>query len=413
MEPDQLKDFYRSNYYKRKARLTEDQFKAYNRLAKQKQREKTKTDTNADTDLINEITKQIKREIQEQLSEGHELPQIKYYVQQKLQPRLIKLHNMKSLDTLEQSLSLVPLVGHSKKKIKRASIIQYLKKIKTIFYLMHNEPLDIKTLSFLSNPQAIIDFIISKYGTETTSALTYLTAFTSITNRLSEYTEAYNVFNQKMIELSQAYQKEQSKNKLSKREQINYLPWDEIIKFKPTDTPLNNLIYTLYTCLPPRRCDYQNTIIRYGDPDIYNLDESYNYYLPNQHTLIFKRYKTEAIYRTQIINLNDADTSYASYSLVKKSLINYIDQTKPKDGAPLIPTKHNKLYTNITPLIKSVFTIQNKKLTANLLRHSFLSWFLSKARTTELMTKVAYMMAHSTDMQSKYRKLDQHTVQFD
>ena len=216
-----------------------------------------------------------------------------------------------------------------------------------------------------------------------------------------------------MIELSQAYQKVQNQNKLSKREQINYLPWEEIIKFRPVDTPLNNIIYILYTFLPPRKCDYQNTIIRFGDPDIYNLDESYNYYLPNQHTLIFKRYKTEAIYRTQIINLNDADTSYASYSIVKKTLSDYIDHAKPEDGAPLIPTKHNKLYTNITPLIKSVFTIQNKKLTANLLRHSFLSWFLSKARTTELMTKVAFIMAHSVDMQSKYRKLDQHTVQFD
>jgi len=413
MEQTQLKEFYKSNYYKRKARLTEEQFKAYNRRAKQKQREKQPEEANAHADLINQITEQIKREVAEQLNEGQEIPQIKYYVQQKLQPRLIKLNNIKSLDILEQSLSLVPLAGSNKKKIKRASIIQYLKKIKTIYFLMHNEPLDIKTLSFLSNPQAIIDFIISKYGTETTSALTYLTAFTSITNRLLEYTEAYEIFNKKMIELSQSYQKEQNKNKLSKREAINYLPWDEIIKFRPTDTPLNNLIYNLYVNLPPRRCDYQNMIIKYGDPDIFNLDETYNYYLPDQHKLIFKRYKTEAIYRTQIINLNDPDASYASYSLVKESLINYIEHTKPEDGAPLIPTKHNKLYTNITPLIKSVFKIGEKNLTPNLLRHSFLSWFLSKARTTEIMNKVAYIMAHSSDMQSKYRKLDQHIIQFD
>jgi hypothetical protein len=278
---------------------------------------------------------------------------------------------------------------------------------------MHNEPLDIKTLSFLSNPQAIIDFIISKYGTETTSSLTYLTAFTSITNRLLEYNEAYEVFNKKMVELSQAYQKEQNKNKLSKKEAVNYLPWDDIIKFNPVDTPLNNLIYNLYVNLPPRRCDYQNMLVRYGNPDIFNLDETYNYYLPDQHKLIFKRYKTEAIYRTQIINLNDADASYASYSLVKQSLISYINDTKPEDGAPLIPTKHNKLYTSITPLIKSVFKIGEKNLTPNLLRHSFLSWFLSKARTTEIMNKVAYIMAHSSDMQSKYRKLDQHIIQFD
>jgi len=413
MEQTQQKEFYKSNYYKRKARLTEEQFKAYNRRAKQKQREKQPEEANAHADLINQITEQIKREVAEQLNEGQEIPQIKYYVQQKLQPRLIKLNNIKSLDILEQSLSLVPLAGSNKKKIKRASIIQYMKKIKTIYFLMHNEPLDIKTLSFLSNPQAIIDFIISKYGTETTSSLTYLTAFTSITNRLLEYNEAYEVFNKKMVELSQAYQKEQNKNKLSKKEAVNYLPWDDIIKFNPVDTPLNNLIYNLYVNLPPRRCDYQNMLVRYGNPDIFNLDETYNYYLPDQHKLIFKRYKTEAIYRTQIINLNDADASYASYSLVKQSLISYINDTKPEDGAPLIPTKHNKLYTSITPLIKSVFKIGEKNLTPNLLRHSFLSWFLSKARTTEIMNKVAYIMAHSSDMQSKYRKLDQHIIQFD
>jgi len=413
MEQNQQREFYKTNYYKRKARLTPEEFKAYNRRAKQKQREKTTEEANAHADLINQITEQIKKEVQKQLSEGQEIPQIKYYVQDKLKPRLIKLNNIKSLDILEQSLSLVPLAGSNKKKIKRASIIQYMKKIKTIYFLMHNEPLDIKTLSFLNNPTAIINFIISKYGTETTSALTYLTAFTSITNRLLEYADSYEVFNKKMIELSQAYQKEQSKNKLSKREQINYLPWEEIIKFRPVNTPLNNLIYNLYVNLPPRRCDYQNMIIKYGNPDIFNLDENYNYYLPDQHKLIFKRYKTEAIYRTQIINLNDADASYASYSLVKQSLINYIEHTKPEDGAPLIPTKHNKLYTSITPLIKSVFTIGEKKLTPNLLRHSFLSWFLSKARTTEIMNKVAYIMAHSSDMQSKYRKLNQYVIQFD
>ena len=413
MEQNQQREFYKTNYYKRKARLTPEEFKAYNRRAKQKQREKTTEEANAHADLINQITEQIKKEVQKQLSEGQEIPQIKYYVQDKLKPRLIKLNNIKSLDILEQSLSLVPLAGSNKKKIKRASIIQYMKKIKTIYFLMHNEPLDIKTLSFLNNPTAIINFIISKYGTETTSALTYLTAFTSITNRLLEYADSYEVFNKKMIELSQAYQKEQSKNKLSKREQINYLPWEEIIKFRPVNTPLNNLIYNLYVNIPPRRCDYQNMIIKYGNPDIFNLDENYNYYLPDQHKLIFKRYKTEAIYRTQIINLNDADASYASYSLVKQSLINYIEHTKPEDGAPLIPTKHNKLYTSITPLIKSVFTIGEKKLTPNLLRHSFLSWFLSKARTTEIMNKVAYIMAHSSDMQSKYRKLNQYVIQFD
>jgi len=413
MEQNQQREFYKTNYYKRKARLTPEEFKAYNRRAKQKQREKTTEDANAHADLINQITDQIKREVAEQLNEGYDPVKIKYYVQDKLKPRLIKLNNIKSLDILEQSLSLVPLAGSNKKKIKRASIIQYMKKIKTIYFLMHNEPLDIKTLSFLNNPTAIINFIISKYGTETTSALTYLTAFTSITNRLLEYADSYEVFNKKMIELSQAYQKEQSKNKLSKREQINYLPWEEIIKFRPVNTPLNNLIYNLYVNIPPRRCDYQNMIIKYGNPDIFNLDENYNYYLPDQHKLIFKRYKTEAIYRTQIINLNDADASYASYSLVKQSLINYIEHTKPEDGAPLIPTKHNKLYTSITPLIKSVFTIGEKKLTPNLLRHSFLSWFLSKARTTEIMNKVAYIMAHSSDMQSKYRKLNQYVIQFD
>ena len=77
MEQPQLKEFYKSNYYKRKARLTEEEFKQYNRQAKQKQRQKDKEDVNAHTDLINEITDQIKREVAEQLSEGAEKQQIK------------------------------------------------------------------------------------------------------------------------------------------------------------------------------------------------------------------------------------------------------------------------------------------------------------------------------------------------
>ena len=278
---------------------------------------------------------------------------------------------------------------------------------------MTGEPLDILHLDFLKDPTTIINFIISKYGIETTTSMSYITAFTAITNRLEGYTDEYEIFNKKMMELSKAYTIQINQNKLTAREKINYLPWHDIINFKPADKPLDRLIYNLYINLPPRRNDYQNMIIKFGSPDIADLDKNYNYYLPDQHKLIFKKYKTDYIYNTQIIDLTQEPTAYANYPVVKDILIKYIEEIKPDDNTPLIPNKYNRCYRTITPIIKDVFNIEGKKLSANLLRHSFLSWFLSKSRTNEIMNKVAYMMAHSTSTQSKYRRLDLFTVTFD
>ena len=408
-----LKQFYKLNYQKRKAKLTPEEFKAYNRRAKQKQRETDKkepTDANA---LINQLTKEIKEEIKNELADIEDPVKIKYYVKSKIEPKLIKAYNMKSLETLTQSLSLVPLSGNSKNKIKRASIIQYMKKIKNIYFLMAGEPLDINRLDFLKDPYAIINYIISKYGTETTTSMSYITAFAAITNRIEGYADEYEIFNKSMMELSKAYNIKINQNKLTAREKINYLPWADIINFTPENKPLNKLIYNLYTNLPPRRNDYQYMIIKFGSPDIADLDKKFNYYLPDQHKLIFNRYKTEDIYKTQIIDLTQEPTTYANYPVVKESLIKYIEEIKPDDNTPLIPNKYNRCYRTITPIIKDVFTIGGKKLSANLLRHSFLSWFLSKSRTNEIMNKVAYLMAHSTSTQSKYRRLDLLTVTFD
>lgn len=327
-----------------------------------------------------------------------------------LKNHLINLKNIKTEDQFIKSLSCNSLLD-TNDKIKRSSIIQYINKIKILHLKLFDNPIDFGNMNFLRDHKKIINYIYGTYGSSNSSAFSNFIALTSICRRLADYQKEAEIYNKEMIKQRDIIHERQGDNSFTDKELKNYIEWQDILNHKPPQDVQSIAIYTLYTSLPPRRLDYQYMIVKFGNHNINNLSENYNYYLPDQNLLVFKKYKTYKIYKTQIINLLDKNTSYANYNKILKCLKELVKNKKDNDF--LFVNKKNDQIKNFTNIIKNVFQVIDKKPTVNILRHSFLSSYTSKIRTSNILEKVSYMMAHSVSTQSRYRKLDKFKIIFD
>ena len=83
----------------------------------------------------------------------------------------------------------------------------------------------------------------------------------------------------------------------------------------PTDNldDEDNLLYTLYTAIPPRRLEYKYLKLVKGKTQAYidKLSKEYNYLVVDAKnkakSLIFHKYKTAKRYRTYFIDLTKPD----------------------------------------------------------------------------------------------------------
>ena len=86
----------------------------------------------------------------------------------------------------------------------------------------------------------------------------------------------------------------------------------------------------------------------------------------------------------------------------------YILSSKLQENDFLFGTAKNTPYDSFSRTVSSTFKkYTGKALSANLLRHSFVSNFLNRKNLSHKMKlDVATMMAHSITMQSKYNRID-------
>lgn len=318
----------------------------------------------------------------------------------------INLNKITTEEELINQISTISLLNDAE-QIKQSTIQQYLNKIKIIHKKIFNFDLNINDLNFLKNTKLLINKIYCVYNSSNSTLLGHFIALTAICRRIGFTIEA-DEYNKEMIKQRDIIHKQQGNNELTAKELKNYTDWLTILNHIPPQEIHSRAIYTLYTSLPPRRLDYKDMIVKYGNHNINDLSDEYNYYLPDQNLLVFKNYKTYKTYKTQIINLLDENTTYANYKKVK-AILEEVIKTK-KDNDFLFTTKQNKPIKNFSNTIKKAFSINDKYLTVNLLRHSFLSWFTSKTRTSNILEKVSYMMAHSVSTQSRYRKIDRKII---
>ena len=321
---------------------------------------------------------------------------------------IVKSDNM---DDLIKNLSKKSLNKDGKRDIKETSIKQYLNKIRILYKQIYNKNFVVKDLYLLKDTDIFINHIKKKYGSSNSSSLSYFIAITSILNRLDGYEEQYKKYNEVMMNYYNKNVKKVGENKLTEKEEKNYIVWDKILKINEFNNTEDELIYNLYSCLPPRRNDYRFMKIIRGKVDVDKLDKEYNYYLVDMNKLIFKNYKTNYVYGDQIINLNSEDTDILKYSKLKKILKEHTKDMK--DGEILFTNNKGEIIKNFTLKIQRSIQYEGKKLTANLLRHSFISWISNKKLTKNELDEISYMMGHNLSQQISYRKFDKEDLKIE
>jgi len=224
-------------------------------------------------------------------------------------------------------------------------------------------------------------------------------------------------------ENSEKIQKENllKKNNLTEKEKSKYEEWNEIKK-KFDEMSGNSDMKTLmalYVLMPPRRIsDYSNMVINstYTLPKNKNnilwLDDSKNenyvaptltdtktnYYVNKLRNafFVFNNYKTNRTYKTQIIEIPDE---------LRRIINAYIKHEKLTNDEELLPYNDNKLIYYLQKWSNKNF---GKKISASMLRHSFISNYLENKHSLFERKLLALKMAQSINMQDEYDRLPEH-----
>jgi hypothetical protein len=168
------------------------------------------------------------------------------------------------------------------------------------------------------------------------------------------------------------------------------MEWKDILKAAKTAEKgsLDELLVSLYTLQEPQRLDYANCKIVFEEPD-----SPLGNYLVMDATphFLFTEYKTAKKYgnKTKIIPKN-------LLTIIKKYL-------KANPTNVLFPMTENQL----SKLIGDTFEkLTGKRVTANILRHSFISHHKKNDKTIKQKEVLAAAMDHSVGMSEIYRKID-------
>jgi len=186
---------------------------------------------------------------------------------------------------------------------------------------------------------------------------------------------------------------------ISKREEENYMEWDEIINvynnFDKDEHPQDFLQISLYILTPPRRLeDYCTLTYQRKKPKV--LNDNINYYIrppKSEHGyFLFNNYKTKKKYGTQKINVPVN---------LDQILLNYIDDKEITPGGQIFGDIDANYFGR---KLGDIYEREaNKRVTANIYRHSYITNFAHKKEPSpNSIKKLSIMMAHSVAQQIEY-----------
>jgi integrase len=258
---------------------------------------------------------------------------------------------------------------------------------------------------------------IKTYLSENKPARVRKSIYSALVTMLAEKPESKTLreFKEIIMKDGEDYEREIRSQKLSKTQEENYIDWNTIIKiYNNLKTEANTimkkenitksdkrryqqfLILSLYVLLKPRRLmDY--TLLKYKD---YSPNED-NFVDLKKNIIVFNQYKSAKFYGKQEVKLEPA---------LKKIINNWI-KIKDNDsdfllqdtrGNSLNPVKLNsELYVIFDPL----------KVSANLLRHSYLTNVLGNI-DLEKLDEQAEQMGHSVTQALEYvKKVDKNIIE--
>lgn len=305
------------------------------------------------------------------------------------------------------------------KGLEESSAIAYVSRLKTL-----NNAQLFRTLSFLRKTADILEKI-KPYAFNTQKG--FITAVVSVLSLVKDtpsYKKAYTFYSNWLETAKDETMKAQaSQNIRTKREQDNWITWNDVISTRDTlketiskfcdlqrvnenqyNSILHYFVLALYTYFPPRRNqDYQKCLIVHKLKD--TLPKTENYLVAEDGKFVFNVYKTAKTYGTETISFKDntefqeALACYLKHHPLSKGRRTSVPLLVSFAGTPL--TQNN----SITRILNAIF---GKSIGSSMLRHIYLS---SKyGGSLAEMTEDSRAMSHSLNTQRGYIRNKDYVV---
>jgi hypothetical protein len=148
-------------------------------------------------------------------------------------------------------------------------------------------------------------------------------------------------------------------------------------------------------------------------PAVKELDKFYNYIVVNKHNnpiaLVINNYKTKKVYKTYTVDLTLGDLKpHFRFSEIRTAIKAFAKATGIKSTELVFPNTKGDIYQQFTPYVNFLFKSTGKRISVNLLRHSFITEFLAKNPkvSDNTIKKMSHSMGNSIEMFRSYRRID-------
>lgn len=379
-------------------------------------------------DELNKVLDDLKTFINTK-AEVRDLPKIKETVA-KVPEEIQKIEKVKDCDDLKDQISerqkaITEIEQKSTNRelrpVQPGTIKKYLDDVNLLYkqYIGHTESkskkadwiLDCTDLEWTRDTKKLIDFISSHYKSINTQSSRYV-ALASILKNVDGYEKEKNIYSQMGTKLKDKFKAQHADGSLTESQQENYLDWevmeDKINKYKGKLTPKEKAIIAIYTKRTPRRLqDYYLMKLFFKTKsttleDIENLDHKFNHVIIDSNgkpvQFVFNEYKTSKDYKQQVFNIVSDELQGALKAYIK-------EQKLTKNGQYLFYRDNSKqpYGSDFSSLVSKLFEkVTGKSMSVNILRHSFITYFLSKRPDDIFRAEAAFQMAHSVEIQKKY-----------
>lgn len=301
----------------------------------------------------------------------------------------------------------------NEKKLAPTSTKLYLRNLEK---LNENQPL--KNLNFLKDVKTITEKLQDYKENTKRGYFISITSVLSLDKSTKPKQKLYDEYFKLMMEKNKELKKEEGTNTKSESQEKNWMEWSQVVQiwedlkkkvesFKSSkeisesqySTLLQYVVLSLYTCLPPRRNEYQNMVIIKSATESSPTDK--NYYDLDHKRFIMNKYKTQKKEGQKLIeipeDLQQALSIYIKFHPLIKGKI-----TKKFQPVPFLVYHNGEQFDKVNSITRILNKVFGKKVGSSMLRHIYLSGKYSDVNQEQ--KKDADAMGHSVNMARDYIK---------
>jgi hypothetical protein len=225
-----------------------------------------------------------------------------------------------------------------------------------------------------------------------------------------------DVYRKGMLNDIETYKKSINKNEKDEKQTENWMDWKQIITHRdklykelqihPENLELHQkyVLLSMMTQMEPRRnLDYTLLLQEKPEenPEQFNYLELTSKRSRNKSYVVYNQYKTAKFYGEQRLEIPNT---------LKSILLNWIEVLRSHfpDNRYVFVNSNGQPFSSpaFTLFVNKIFKTTNKKVSINMLRHSFVSNYLGSIPNIETIQNVATAMGNSIEKQLEYVKKD-------